>query len=44
REACYAPQSIGGKEFSWCPACRKLYWMGSHGHHLEQRLRESFSS
>ena len=44
REACYAPRSIEGKEFSWCPACRKLYWMGSHGRHLERRLRESFSS
>lgn len=44
REARYAPRSIEGKEFSWCPACRKLYWMGSHGRHLERRLRESFSS
>ena len=44
REARYAPRSTRGKEFSWCPACRKLYWMGSHGTSLERRLKESFSS
>ncbi|WP_084385959.1 Mut7-C RNAse domain-containing protein [Methanoculleus horonobensis] len=44
REARYAPRSTRGKEFSWCPVCRKLYWMGSHGHRLERRLKESFSS
>lgn len=43
RETHYAPRSTRGKEFSWCPTCRKLYWMGSHGHRLEQRLKESFS-
>ncbi|MDK2917029.1 MAG: uncharacterized protein PWR25_1586 [Euryarchaeota archaeon] len=44
REARYAPRSNRGLEFSWCPTCRKLYWMGSHGRRLECRLRESFSS
>ncbi len=43
QEARYAPPSARGKEFSWCPICRKLYWMGSHGDRLEQRLKESFS-
>ena len=43
QETHYAPRSTRGKEFSWCPTCRKLYWMGSHGHRLEQRLRETFS-
>ncbi|WP_292521126.1 Mut7-C RNAse domain-containing protein [Methanoculleus sp.] len=40
REARYAPQSARGKEFSWCPACRKLYWMGSHSDRLKKRLHE----
>ncbi|HNT08085.1 Mut7-C RNAse domain-containing protein [Methanoculleus sp.] len=43
REARYAPQADREREFSWCPVCRKLYWMGSHGEHIEERLRESFS-
>ena len=44
REARYAPRSTRGKEFSWCPACRKLYWMGSHGTDLEKRLNDIRSS
>jgi len=44
REAHYAPRSDRGREFSWCPVCRKLYWMGSHGDRIEERLKESFSS
>jgi uncharacterized protein with PIN domain len=44
REARYAPRSAPGKEFSWCPACRKLYWMGSHSTGLEKRLKEMRSS
>lgn len=44
REARYAPQSRAGKEFSWCPTCRKLYWMGSHSHRLKKRLEEMRSS
>jgi len=43
RGARYAPRSAPGREFSWCPICRKLYWMGSHGDRLEKRLKESFS-
>ncbi|MDK2889451.1 MAG: uncharacterized protein PWR21_82 [Methanoculleus sp.] len=44
RETHYAPRSRRGKEFSWCPACRKLYWMGSHSTSLERRLKEMRSS
>lgn len=44
REAAYAPREIRGREFSWCPACRKLYWMGSHSDRLEKCLKESLSS
>ncbi len=40
RETRYAPGSTGGREFFWCPTCRKLYWMGSHGDNLKRRLKE----
>jgi len=40
RETPYAPRSPPEREFWWCPACKKLYWMGSHGARLERRLRE----
>ncbi|KQC04994.1 MAG: hypothetical protein APR53_09190 [Methanoculleus sp. SDB] len=35
----YSPKEKKGKEFYWCPRCRKLYWMGSHAEHLAKRLR-----
>lgn len=34
----YAPQDRSGLSFFWCPACRRLYWMGSHGRNLQERL------
>jgi uncharacterized protein with PIN domain len=40
RETPYAPRSPLEREFWWCPVCKKLYWMGSHGARLERRLRE----
>ncbi|MGB4197157.1 MAG: Mut7-C RNAse domain-containing protein [Methanoculleus sp.] len=40
RETPYAPPSPPEREFWWCPACRKLYWMGSHGARIERRLKE----
>ena len=43
REVREAREEDREREFSWCPVCRKLYWMGSHGEHIEERLRESFS-
>jgi len=35
----YAPPVEAGFEFSWCVRCGKLYWMGSHGRRLAERLR-----
>ncbi|HDR72812.1 MAG TPA: hypothetical protein ENN85_02710 [Methanoculleus sp.] len=34
----YAPAERTGLVFYWCPRCRKLYWMGSHGRNLSERL------
>jgi uncharacterized protein len=34
----YAPRDKGGFSFYWCPHCRKLYWNGSHGKRLEERI------
>jgi hypothetical protein len=34
----YAPQNKTGFIFYWCPHCRKLYWNGSHGKRLEERI------
>lgn len=34
----YAPRDNPHLTFFWCPRCRKLYWMGSHGEELERRL------
>ena len=36
----YAPQNKTGFTFYWCPHCRKLYWNGSHGKRLEERLEK----
>jgi uncharacterized protein with PIN domain len=44
RGAAYAPREIRGRGFSWCPVCRKLYWIGSHSDRLEKCLKESLSS
>jgi len=40
RKTDYAPQQRNDLEFFWCPRCRKLYWMGSHGRNLAERLEE----
>ncbi|NYT05588.1 MAG: hypothetical protein GKC04_04345 [Methanomicrobiales archaeon] len=34
----YAPKPQSGRDFAWCPVCRKLYWLGSHADHLAGRL------
>jgi uncharacterized protein with PIN domain len=34
----YAPRDRNGISFFWCDHCRKLYWNGSHGKQLEERL------
>lgn len=37
-EAEYAPKDWRAFSFYWCERCRKLYWNGSHGKHLEDRI------
>lgn len=37
-EADYAPKDWRGLSFFWCGRCRKLYWNGSHGKQLEDRI------
>ncbi|WOF17313.1 hypothetical protein F1737_06905 [Methanoplanus sp. FWC-SCC4] len=37
----YAPRYKIGKDFCWCPNCRRLYWMGTHAKNLEKRLIDS---
>jgi uncharacterized protein with PIN domain len=36
----YAPEGRSGLEYYWCPRCEKLYWMGSHGKNLAERLEK----
>jgi uncharacterized protein with PIN domain len=38
QDADYAPKDWRGHSFFWCEQCRKLYWNGSHGKHLEERI------
>jgi len=39
RSADYAPKAWRGFAFFWCERCRKLYWNGSHGKNLADRVR-----
>jgi uncharacterized protein with PIN domain len=34
----YAPKEWRGLSFFWCEQCRKLYWNGSHGRMLGERI------
>jgi len=34
----YAPGDWRNLTFFWCSRCRKLYWNGSHGKRLEERI------
>jgi uncharacterized protein with PIN domain len=34
----YAPQDKNGYLFFWCEQCSKLYWNGSHGKHISDRI------
>ena len=36
--ATYAPKDWRDLSFFWCRHCEKLYWNGSHGRQLEQRV------
>jgi hypothetical protein len=35
----YAPKDWRNLSFFWCERCKKLYWNGSHGKQLEERLQ-----
>jgi hypothetical protein len=39
-DADYAPRDNTGLTFCWCDQCRKLYWNGSHGKHISERIGE----
>ncbi len=39
-KSAYAPGERDGYDFFWCPDCKKLYWMGSHGRNLDKRIKE----
>jgi len=34
----YAPRDKNGLSFCWCERCGKLYWNGSHGKHISDRI------
>ena len=34
----YAPKDKDGLTFCWCEQCSKLYWNGSHGKHISERI------
>ena len=34
----YAPREKEGRVFFWCERCGKLYWNGSHGKHISERI------
>jgi uncharacterized protein with PIN domain len=34
----YAPRNKNGLSFCWCEGCSRLYWNGSHGRHLTERI------
>ncbi|MDD4137925.1 MAG: Mut7-C RNAse domain-containing protein [Methanoregula sp.] len=40
QHADYAPKDWRDLSFFWCDHCRKLYWNGSHGKQIEERLEK----
>ena len=40
KETPYAPRIPPPGGFFWCPQCSHLYWTGSHGRNLQQRIEE----
>jgi len=34
----YAPGNKNGFIFCWCDHCNRLYWNGSHGKHISERI------
>ena len=39
----YAPRDRTGYTFFWCTHCKKLYWNGSHGKRLQERIESRLS-
>jgi uncharacterized protein with PIN domain len=39
----YAPQDKTGCIFFWCEQCSKLYWNGSHGKHISERIEHELT-
>jgi uncharacterized protein with PIN domain len=37
----YAPRNKDGFSFFWCDKCKKLYWNGSHGKHISERIEHN---
>ena len=37
----YAPGDKDGYSFFWCDQCSKLYWNGSHGKHISERIEHN---
>jgi len=37
----YAPRNKDGFSFFWCDQCGKLYWNGSHGKHISERIEHN---
>jgi uncharacterized protein len=44
RSAGYAPRNRDGFAFLWCDRCRKLYWNGSHGKCIAERIQSGLKS
>jgi uncharacterized protein with PIN domain len=39
----YAPHDKNGLIFFWCEQCSKLYWNGSHGRHISERIEHELT-
>lgn len=40
----YAPRDKKGLVFFWCEQCSKLYWNGSHGKHISERIENELKT
>jgi hypothetical protein len=40
----YAPRDKKGLVFFWCEQCSKLYWNGSHGKHISERIEHELKA
>jgi uncharacterized protein with PIN domain len=39
----YAPRDKNGLSFYWCDQCNKLYWNGSHGKHISEKIEKGLT-